>query len=106
MESDALSRRGGIHRIEMALGKGAAADKRHRISLGDDPLSHGVQNEFGGVVQAEFLQDSVAMGFDGVNAYIQQRRHLFVRFAFRKELDDFPLSRCEQLVSIDGITLF
>ena len=56
-------------------------------SLRNDLLSHCIDHDSRSIVQVQFLHEVGTVRFDGVGADIQDRSHLLVAVAFRKQLD-------------------
>jgi hypothetical protein len=58
----------------------------------NNPLPDGIEHDLRRVVQVELLHQIGAVGFDGGHADVEQRGDLFIRAAFREELQDFALT--------------
>ena len=61
---------------------------------------HGVEHDFGGVVQIELLHQIRAMGLDRGDADIEQRGDFFVRATFRQQLQDFLFTIGQQVIGV------
>ena len=61
----------------------------------DDPVFHGIADQFGDGVEIQLKHDVGAVGFCGLHAYVQVAGDLFVAFSLGKQLHNFALSRCQ-----------
>ena len=62
-------------------------------ALADDFLSNGVEDDFRGIVQIEFLHQMHSMGFDGIRADLEQRGYFFIGVPFGQQLKHFSRAR-------------
>ncbi len=67
----------------------------------DDSFAHCIEDELGGVVQVQFLQNVSAMSLDGVGANVESCCYFFVRLPFGQELQDLSLAAGKQVIAID-----
>src|ERR1039458_7495406 len=72
------------------------------VWLGNDALADGVENQLGDSAQVQLLHDVGAVGFDGIDAEIEQGGDFLARLALGDELQDLPFAGGEQLVGIFG----
>ena len=68
--------------------------------VNDDPFPHGVENDLRRVVKVQFLHQVGAMGLDGREADVEQRRDFLVRASFREQLQDFAFAIGEEVVGV------
>src|ERR1700746_3926976 len=71
----------------------------------NDSFAHCIEDELGGVVQVQFLQNVSAMSLDGVGANVESCCYFFVRLPFGQELQDLSLAAGKQVIAIDRALL-
>ena len=81
------------------IGFGACGGSSRRCApalQGSQTFSNGELGEFSDAMQAEFCHELLAIGFDGLHAYLKQMGDFLSSSAFRQELENFPLPRRQE----------
>ena len=55
----------------------------------NNPLAHCIEDDFGGIVESQFLHHVGAVCLDGVGTEVENRGRFLIRFSLRQELQDF-----------------